>query len=214
MKEIMALLEAAVEREEAASIEARVGADGQVEETGLFANFMNAISKSPDKLFPMCRWVGGWVHGSVEWVERGVWDPIYIRLISCQPHLLPPFVRSPVGVVSRMHLICPITVISARMLIRGPPDFEHLADEHHLPNNHGACTCLPCRTMPCLIGSLRFLGAAGPERGVRSTTDRPTPPPSFNHDDARAHDTTNTQTPIPPPTPTNQAAGCPSPWRS
>lgn len=60
----MALLEAAVEREEAASIEARVGTDGQVEETGMFANFMNAISKSPDKLFPMCRWVGGLVIGS------------------------------------------------------------------------------------------------------------------------------------------------------
>jgi hypothetical protein len=41
---------------------------------------------------------------------------------------------SPVGVASRMHLICPVTVISARMLLRGPPDFEQLADEHHCPN--------------------------------------------------------------------------------
>lgn len=57
----MELLETAVEREEAASIEAHVGPDGQVLETGTFANLMNALSKSPSKIFPLCRWVLGLV---------------------------------------------------------------------------------------------------------------------------------------------------------
>jgi hypothetical protein len=55
MEEIMGLIESAVEREELSSIEAHVGTDGQVEETGVFAHFLNTFSKSPDKLFPLCR---------------------------------------------------------------------------------------------------------------------------------------------------------------
>lgn len=54
----MSLLETVVEREEGTSIEAQVGADGQVLETSTFVDVMNALSKSPSKLFPMCRWVG------------------------------------------------------------------------------------------------------------------------------------------------------------
>lgn len=84
MEEMMTLLQQAVEREVNSTIEAHVGADGQVEETGTWTNIINRLSASPDKLFPMC---------------------------------------SPVGVVTRMHLLCPIIVISARMIIRGPPDF-------------------------------------------------------------------------------------------
>jgi len=95
MEEIMGLIESAVEREAGDSIEAHVGPDGQVEETGAFAHIMNALSKSPDTLFPMC---------------------------------------SPVGIAARLHLLCAITVISARIIIRGPPDFEKLANEHHCPN--------------------------------------------------------------------------------
>lgn len=84
MEEMMTLLQQAVEREVNSTIEAHVGADGEVEQTGAFAQIINALSASPDKLFPMC---------------------------------------SPVGVVTRLHLLCPIVVISARMIIRGPPDF-------------------------------------------------------------------------------------------
>lgn len=51
----MNLLQAAVEREQNSTIEARVGPDGEVEPTSNWANLINTLSKSPDKLFPMCR---------------------------------------------------------------------------------------------------------------------------------------------------------------
>lgn len=59
MDEMMALLESAVQSEMNSTIEARVGPDGQVvEEASNFANLINTISQSPDKLFPMCSPVG------------------------------------------------------------------------------------------------------------------------------------------------------------
>ena len=84
MNELMALVGQAVEREMNSTIEAHVGADGEVQQTGAWAKLINALSQSPDKLFPMC---------------------------------------SPVGVVARLHLLCPIVQISARIIIRNPPDF-------------------------------------------------------------------------------------------
>jgi hypothetical protein len=65
-------------------------------------------------------------------VTMGAWGEI-INWVSPSPSHEWPFC-APGGFLSMTHTVCPVVYIAARVLVRSPPDFEKLCQEHHCPN--------------------------------------------------------------------------------
>lgn len=59
-----------------------------------------------------------------------------MNLLSPSPDPAWPFC-SPVGILYKTGLVCPVMNIAAKILMRSPPDFEKLTTEHHCPNPTG-----------------------------------------------------------------------------